>query len=69
MKVIQDVLGHADIGTTMNIYTDATNDLKQKEITAFSEYLNKQEEKDGGATEQGDMIIDRIVCREAREKH
>lgn len=28
IKVIQDVMGHTDIGTTMNIYTDATNDMK-----------------------------------------
>ena len=29
MKVIQDFLGHADIRTTMNIYTDATKDFKE----------------------------------------
>ena len=32
IKVIQDVLGHKDIETTMDIYTDATMDLKAKEI-------------------------------------
>lgn len=32
IKVIQDVLGHSDISTTMNIYADATKDLKQKEF-------------------------------------
>ena len=30
VKVIQNVLGHADFSTTMDIYTDVTNDLKQK---------------------------------------
>lgn len=42
MKVIQDVLGHADIGTTMNIYADATKELKKKEFTALGEYFKKQ---------------------------
>lgn len=41
IKVIQDVLGHADIGTTMNIYADATEDMKVREIGAFDEYMAK----------------------------
>jgi len=40
VKVIQDVLGHADISTTMNIYADVTKDLKQKEFSALGEYFN-----------------------------
>lgn len=39
MKVIQDFLGHADISTTMNIYTDATKDFKAREISRFSDFL------------------------------
>ena len=39
MKVIQDFLGHADISTTMNIYTDATKDFKVREISRFSDFL------------------------------
>lgn len=39
VKVIQDVLGHADFQTTMNIYTDATNDLKQQEFRSLDNYL------------------------------
>lgn len=39
MKVVQDVLGHADISTTMNIYTDATRGFKEKEINRFEEFL------------------------------
>lgn len=31
IKVIQDTLGHADVSTTLNIYADATRDLKQRE--------------------------------------
>ena len=39
LKVIQSVLGHADITTTMNIYVDVTEDLKKKEIAYFSDYI------------------------------
>ena len=41
VKVIQDVLGHADISTTMNIYVDVTKDMKQKEFNALGEYFDK----------------------------
>lgn len=44
MKVIQDFLGHADISTTMNIYTDATRDFKAKEISRFSDFLAEKME-------------------------
>ena len=40
IKVIQDVLGHADFNTTMNVYTDATKDLKQREFKEFDRFLN-----------------------------
>lgn len=39
LKVIQSVLGHADVSTTMNIYVDVTNSLKKKEIAAFDDYM------------------------------
>lgn len=39
LKVIQDVLGHADVSTTMDIYVDVTNALKKKEIAAFDDYM------------------------------
>lgn len=39
VKVIQDVLGHSDFSTTMNIYADVTKDLKQKEFVAVSDLL------------------------------
>jgi len=32
VKVIQDVLGHKDISTTMDIYVDVTKELKKKEF-------------------------------------
>ncbi len=44
MKVIQDFLGHADISTTVNIYTDATKEFKAREISRFSEFLAEKME-------------------------
>ena len=32
IKVIQDTLGHRDITTTLNIYTDVTKELKMSEF-------------------------------------
>lgn len=42
IKVIQEVLGHRDIKTTMNIYTDATQELKNSEFIRFNDYLKAQ---------------------------
>ena len=39
VKVIQDVLGHSDFKTTMDIYTDVTKELKQKEFSALEARL------------------------------
>ncbi len=43
MKVIQDVLGHADIQTTLGIYVDVTKDLRKKEFESVGEYSAKIE--------------------------
>lgn len=39
IKVIQDVMGHTDIATTMNIYTDATSDMKNQAFKLLNESL------------------------------
>jgi integrase len=39
IKFIQDILGHSDIETTMDIYVDATKDLKEKEISNYQKYI------------------------------
>ncbi len=39
VKVIQEVLGHSDFSTTMDIYTDVTKELKQSEFNAFDAKL------------------------------
>lgn len=36
LKVMQEILGHSDISTTMNIYAEATQDLKEKEMKKLS---------------------------------
>lgn len=39
IKVVQDVLGHKDVKTTLNIYTDATQELKQREFGALQKKM------------------------------
>lgn len=39
LKVIQDVLGHADVKTTVNIYVDVTKEMKKKEIASFGSFM------------------------------
>lgn len=55
MKVIQDVLGHADIGTTMNIYTDVTKEMRTKEFVDLNKYFASYSK--GNDTEE-DIIIE-----------
>lgn len=42
VKAMQDILGHADAETTMNIYADATTELKRDELINFEEYFTRQ---------------------------
>ena len=42
-KVIQETLGHADIATTLNIYTDVTHEFQRTEFSALEAYLEKTE--------------------------
>lgn len=39
IKVIQDVLGHVDISTTMDIYVDVMNETKRRELATFDGYM------------------------------
>ncbi len=34
-KTLQEILGHANIGVTMNLYVHITEDEKEKEIKKF----------------------------------
>ena len=49
IKVIQDALGHADISTTMNIYTDVTKELKKKEFDGLDLFFRNSS---GGVNQQ-----------------
>lgn len=42
LKAMQEILGHADAKTTMDIYADATQELKKAELIDFEEYFAKQ---------------------------
>ncbi len=44
IKVVQDVLGHKDVGTTLNIYTDVTKELRQKEFEELQEKMGKSDD-------------------------
>lgn len=42
VKVIQDTLGHKDISTTLNIYTDVTKELKRSEFEGLDVYFKPE---------------------------
>ena len=44
IKVIQSVLGHADVSTTLDIYADVTKELKNAEMQTFDDFMNKKKE-------------------------
>ena len=44
IKAMQEILGHADAETTMDIYAEATKDLKKSELINFEDYFNRQRE-------------------------
>ena len=46
IKVIQEILGHSDISTTLDIYTDATSDFKKSEMATFEDFMNKKNKED-----------------------
>ena len=42
IKAMQEILGHADAETTMDIYAEATTDLKRSELIDFAEYFRRK---------------------------
>ena len=44
VKVIQDALGHKDISTTLNIYTDVTKELQKSEFEGLDIYFKAKNE-------------------------
>ena len=45
VKVIQDALGHKDISTTLNIYTDVTKELRKSEFEGLDSYFKNEYNK------------------------
>ena len=45
VKVIQDTLGHKDISTTLNIYTDVTKGLRRSEFEGLDSYFKNEYNK------------------------
>lgn len=45
LKVVQNVLGHADFSTIMNIYTTVTKELKQRKFDSLQQKINMQKHK------------------------
>ena len=45
VKVIQDTLGHKDISTTLNIYTDVTKELRKSEFAGLDAYFKSEYQK------------------------
>lgn len=39
VKAMQEVLGHSDVKTTLDIYAEATNDFKQNEMNRLADYF------------------------------
>ncbi len=44
LKVMQEILGHADAETTMDIYAEATKELKKSELDSFAEFFKRVKE-------------------------
>lgn len=44
VKAMQDILGHTDAETTLQIYADATNELKKAEMINFDDYFKQQKQ-------------------------
>lgn len=51
VKAMQDILGHADAETTLQIYADATKELKRAEMINFEMYFDKMKDKQSKAIE------------------
>ena len=39
--VLKKILGHTDISTTLNIYTDVSNELEKKNLKLIQDYLEE----------------------------
>ncbi len=44
IKVVQSVLGHSNVSTTLDIYADVTKDLKMEEMDNFEDFIRKRKD-------------------------
>ena len=49
VKALQSVLGHSDIETTLDIYTDASTDYTTKELSAINAFFNRNDFSGGNS--------------------
>ena len=61
MKVAQEVLGHKDVSTTLDVYTNVTKELAKREFNNLEEKLsenldvmNQMNKKTSGSEDQDD---------------
>ncbi len=45
-KIVQERLGHSDIGTTLNIYTHVTPTIQAEALDRFTAWLDPKTDKD-----------------------
>lgn len=51
LKAIQAILGHSDVETTLNIYTDATTDFTAKQMEILTDFYDKFKDANSGEPE------------------
>ena len=51
VKALQTVLGHSDVETTLDIYTDASTDYTTKELAAINAFFNRNNFSGGNSDE------------------
>ena len=56
-KAIQSILGHADYETTMNIYVEATEQMKEAEIIYLDNYFKKHPLEEGGTVADSEINL------------
>ena len=59
LRAIQEMLGHADISTTLNIYADVTKDLKKAEFEGLDKWFAKSMGQKNGDKNTGPETGDR----------
>lgn len=43
VKTISEIMGHADVRVTLEIYTEVTKDMKNRAVKSLEDYLNEDD--------------------------